>query len=111
VVKVVRDEGRLYILVQVGPGDRGEKPSKAIPPDALLCSLLGTTAVHAWRVTFTVQRAVCGAQKSVSRGVVELNECLSVKGAEETLNKPHAFGACSPLVPSRERLATRWPSP
>lgn len=28
---------------------------------------------------------------SVSRGVVEVKQCLSVKGAEDTLNKPCAF--------------------
>ncbi|KAK3285017.1 hypothetical protein CYMTET_7360 [Cymbomonas tetramitiformis] len=29
--------------------------------------------------------------KSVPRGVVEIKGCLSVKGAEEMLNKPYAF--------------------
>ncbi|KAK9807263.1 hypothetical protein WJX73_004759 [Symbiochloris irregularis] len=28
---------------------------------------------------------------SQPRGVIEVNKCLSIKGAEETLNKPHAF--------------------
>mmetsp|Transcript_37 Transcript_37/g.61 ORF Transcript_37/g.61 Transcript_37/m.61 type:complete len:130 (+) Transcript_37:232-621(+) len=28
---------------------------------------------------------------SVPRGIVEVNKCLSVKGAEEVLNKPYSF--------------------
>jgi hypothetical protein len=28
---------------------------------------------------------------SVPRGVIEVNKCLSIKGAEDVLNKPHAF--------------------
>lgn len=28
---------------------------------------------------------------SIPRGVIEVNKCLSIKGAEDTINKPHAF--------------------
>lgn len=28
---------------------------------------------------------------SVPRGVIEVKKCLSIKGAEDTINKPHAF--------------------
>lgn len=28
---------------------------------------------------------------SQPRGVIEVNKCLSIKGAEDVLNKPHAF--------------------
>lgn len=28
---------------------------------------------------------------SQPRGVIEVNKCLSIKGAEDILNKPHAF--------------------
>lgn len=28
---------------------------------------------------------------SIPRGVIEVNRCLSIKGAEDILNKPHAF--------------------
>lgn len=30
-------------------------------------------------------------QDSVPRGVIEVKKCLSIKGAEDTINKPHAF--------------------
>ena len=30
-------------------------------------------------------------QDSVPRGVIEVNRCLSIKGAEDVINKPHAF--------------------
>eukprot|EP00803_Ostreobium_quekettii_P000874 evm.model.scf_2320.1 EVM.evm.TU.scf_2320.1 scf_2320:828-2762(+) len=29
--------------------------------------------------------------ESIPRGVIPVNTCLSIKGAEDTLNKPHAF--------------------
>lgn len=28
---------------------------------------------------------------SVPRGVIDVNKCLSIKGAEDTINKPNAF--------------------
>lgn len=28
---------------------------------------------------------------SIPRGVIEVKKCLSIKGAEDTINKPHAF--------------------
>jgi hypothetical protein len=28
---------------------------------------------------------------SVPRGVIEVSKCLSIKGAEDTINRPHAF--------------------
>ncbi|GBF91699.1 hypothetical protein Rsub_04003 [Raphidocelis subcapitata] len=28
---------------------------------------------------------------SVPRGIIEVKKCLSIKGAEDTINKPHAF--------------------
>ena len=31
------------------------------------------------------------AQDSQPRGVIEVNKCLSIKGAEDRVNKPHAF--------------------
>jgi len=30
-------------------------------------------------------------QESVPRGVIDVNKCLSIKGAEDTINKPFAF--------------------
>lgn len=30
-------------------------------------------------------------QDSVPRGIIEVNRCLSIKGAEDVINKPHAF--------------------
>lgn len=30
-------------------------------------------------------------QESVPRGVIEISKCMSIKGAEDTLNKPYAF--------------------
>ncbi len=30
-------------------------------------------------------------QDSVPRGIIEVEKCLSIKGAEDTVNKPHAF--------------------
>ena len=30
-------------------------------------------------------------QNSQPRGIIEVNRCLSIKGAEDTINKPHAF--------------------
>lgn len=30
-------------------------------------------------------------QDSVPRGIMEVSQCLSIKGAEDTINKPHAF--------------------
>jgi hypothetical protein len=30
-------------------------------------------------------------QDSIPRGVIEVNRCLSIKGAEDAINKPHAF--------------------
>lgn len=52
-------------------------------------------------------------EKSVSRGVIPLHNCLSVKGAEETLNKPHAFevstrGATQYFVADTERDKEDW---
>lgn len=35
--------------------------------------------------------AACLLQSSVPRGIIEVNRCLSIKGAEDTINKPHAF--------------------
>ena len=29
--------------------------------------------------------------ESIPRGVIDVNKCLSIKGAEDTLNKPFAF--------------------
>lgn len=29
--------------------------------------------------------------ESMPRGIISVNNCLSIKGAEDTLNKPHAF--------------------
>lgn len=31
------------------------------------------------------------AQASVPRGVIDVNKCLSIKGAEDAINRPHAF--------------------
>lgn len=31
------------------------------------------------------------AQDSVPRGIIEVSQCLSIKGAEDTINRPHAF--------------------
>ncbi|GAB4821952.1 hypothetical protein N2152v2_008998 [Parachlorella kessleri] len=28
---------------------------------------------------------------TVPRGIIEVNKCLSIKGAEDAINKPHAF--------------------
>lgn len=28
---------------------------------------------------------------SIPRGVIDVNKCLSIKGAEDTINKPYAF--------------------
>ncbi|KAK2080781.1 hypothetical protein QBZ16_000635 [Prototheca wickerhamii] len=28
---------------------------------------------------------------SVPRGIIEVSQCLSIKGAEDTINRPHAF--------------------
>ena len=30
-------------------------------------------------------------QDSIPRGVIEVEKCLSIKGAEDVINKPHAF--------------------
>lgn len=30
-------------------------------------------------------------QTTAPRGIIEVNRCLSIKGAEDTINKPHAF--------------------
>jgi hypothetical protein len=30
-------------------------------------------------------------QTSTPRGIVEIDRCLSIKGAEDAINKPHAF--------------------
>jgi len=30
-------------------------------------------------------------QNTVPRGIVEVNRCLSIKGAEDTINKPYSF--------------------
>jgi hypothetical protein len=30
-------------------------------------------------------------QDSIPRGVIEVKKCLSIKGAEDAINKPHAF--------------------
>jgi hypothetical protein len=30
-------------------------------------------------------------QDSIPRGVIEVHKCLSIKGAEDVINKPHAF--------------------
>ena len=31
------------------------------------------------------------AQSSEPRGIIDVSKCLSIKGAEEVINKPHAF--------------------
>lgn len=31
------------------------------------------------------------AQDSIPRGIIEVEKCLSIKGAEDVVNKPHAF--------------------
>uniref|UniRef100_A0A7R9VEP3 PH domain-containing protein n=1 Tax=Chlamydomonas euryale TaxID=1486919 RepID=A0A7R9VEP3_9CHLO len=33
----------------------------------------------------------CVTQESVPRGVIDVNKCLSIKGAEDAINKPFAF--------------------
>ena len=30
-------------------------------------------------------------QDSIPRGVIDVNRCLSIKGAEDVVNRPHAF--------------------
>lgn len=30
-------------------------------------------------------------QNTQPRGIIEVNKCLSIKGAEDAINKPHAF--------------------
>lgn len=32
-----------------------------------------------------------GLQSTQPRGIIEVNKCLSIKGAEDAINKPHAF--------------------
>ncbi|KAG1672501.1 hypothetical protein FOA52_002810 [Chlamydomonas sp. UWO 241] len=33
----------------------------------------------------------CVTQESVPRGVIDVNKCLSIKGAEDAINRPFAF--------------------
>ena len=42
-------------------------------------------------ITRTNFMTVLPAQDSQPRGVIEVNKCLSIKGAEDRVNKPHAF--------------------
>jgi hypothetical protein len=42
--------------------------------------------------TFVIQlENLAVMQDSIPRGVIEVEKCLSIKGAEDVINKPHAF--------------------
>lgn len=64
----------------------------------LACFLLhGVITKHPiFNGTHCTQRAAAHhftppTQDSVPRGVIEVKRCLSIKGAEDAINKPHAF--------------------
>ena len=49
------------------------------------------TLFHVLLFSTTPQSPNPNAQDSIPRGVIDVHRCLSIKGAEDAINRPHAF--------------------
>lgn len=57
------------------------------------CGRPACAHVAAARAAFQLRGCSCRhpVQSTQPRGIIEVNKCLSIKGAEDAINKPHAF--------------------
>ena len=91
--QVVHPQGWQNLLVQDGHRGAGARPALR-PPRPLPCPplLLHAALCKLWAPNSVAPPPLLAPpQNTQPRGIIEVNKCLSIKGAEDAINKPHAF--------------------